>query len=108
MGGVSGGVAGGTILCPIAPPRPCELPPEHQEALEQVLQSPFSACLEDGGNPSLQVRVEATGDEIVDVEVTGAASEAQATCVREATWALRLPTFCDDGLVETYTLTPLP
>ncbi|WP_375765785.1 VWA domain-containing protein [Archangium gephyra] len=105
-GGVAGGVVGGTILCPLAPPRPCELPPEHQEALEQVLQSPFSACLEDGAPPSLQVRLEATGEEIVDVEVTGAASEAQASCVREATWALRLPTFCDDGSVTDYTVKP--
>jgi hypothetical protein len=40
--------------------------------------------------------------------VTGAASEAQATCVREATWALRLPALFDDGVAETYTLTPRP
>ncbi|HZH16791.1 MAG TPA: VWA domain-containing protein [Archangium sp.] len=108
MGGVAGGVTGGTILCPLASQRPCETPPEHQEALEEVLQSPFSACLEGGKNPSLQLHIEATGEEIVDVEVTGVASEAQASCVREATWALRLPAFCDDGSVRTYTVTPRP
>jgi VWA domain-containing protein/vault protein inter-alpha-trypsin-like protein len=104
--GVAGGIVGGTIHCPLASPYPCEVPPEHQEELEQRLRSAFSTCLGDGDNPSLQVRLEATGDEIVDVQVTGAASEAQAACVRETTWALRLPAFCGDGSTKTYTLSP--
>ncbi|AKJ04869.1 vault protein inter-alpha-trypsin-like protein [Archangium gephyra] len=106
-GGVAGGVVGGTITCPMAGSLRRATPPaELQEALERLLQPVFSTCLGEGGPSSLQVRVEATGDEIVDVAVTGAASEPQASCVREATWALRLPALWDDGWPGTYTLTP--
>ncbi|HEX5745102.1 MAG TPA: VWA domain-containing protein [Archangium sp.] len=104
--GIIGGVVGGTIACPMGSLSPRAAPPERQEAVARLLQPAFSTCLGAGGHASLQVRVEATGDEIVDVEVTGAASEPQASCVREATWALRLPALCDDGSAETYTLTP--
>lgn len=106
MGGIVGGVFGNIIGCPMASQLRRAAPAELQEELARLLQPAFSACLGDGGPPPLEVRVEATGDEIVDVEVTGAASEAQATCVREATWALRLPARCADQAAETYRLTP--
>ncbi|KFA90522.1 hypothetical protein Q664_27920 [Archangium violaceum Cb vi76] len=105
-GGVIGGVVGGTISCPMAAPFQRPASPELMEALERLLQPVFTTCLGEGDNPSLQVRLETTGDELVDVRVTGAASEPQASCVREATWALRLPALCDDGLRASYTLTP--
>lgn len=105
MGGIAGGVVGGTITCPLGTALRRPASSERREALERLLHPVFSTCL-GGGNPSLQVRVEATGEEIVDVEVTGAASELQASCVREATWALRLPAVRDDGAAETYMLTP--
>ncbi|WP_375765786.1 VWA domain-containing protein [Archangium gephyra] len=101
------GVLSGS-LCGSSPPKSREAAPRFAKALKRLLQPAVAACVRGGRNPALQVRVEATGDELVDVEVTGAASESQATCVREATWALRLPALFDDGFAETYTLTPLP
>ncbi|MCY1077232.1 VWA domain-containing protein [Archangium lansingense] len=105
-GGVIGGVIGGTISCAMDSQQPRTASPELEEELARLLQPVFSACLGEGGNPSLLVRVEATGDEIVDVTVTGAASELQATCVREATWAVRLPPIGDDGFMTDYTVKP--
>ncbi|MFY0568520.1 VWA domain-containing protein [Archangium lansingense] len=105
--GIAMGVVSGS-LCDIRPWSIRKASPEFAEELTRLLQPALTACLGNGSKPSLQVRVETTGDEIVEVEVTGAASEAQATCVREATWALRLPALFDDGLAEAYTLTPLP
>jgi Mg-chelatase subunit ChlD len=106
-GGVVGGVTGGTILCGIGP-RVRTSQPERPAELTRLVQAATSTCHRQGGSTPLQVRVEATGDEIVDVEVTGAASTAQATCVREATWALRLPPLFDDGLKAVYSVKPLP
>lgn len=99
---------GGTITCPLASQAARAASPKLAEELARLLQPVFSTCLGVGGNSSLAVSVEATGDEIVDVAVTGAASEAQASCVREATWALRLPAVCDDGFVTDYTVMPRP
>ncbi len=101
-GGVVGGVSGGTILCPVAGPRQREDAPKYGEELTRLLQPALSACSPEGGGASLQVRVETTGNEVVDVAVEGETSENQATCVREAAWALRLPSLFDDGFPGNY------
>jgi len=103
-GGVVGGVSGGTILCPVAGPRQREDSPKYGEELTRLLQPALSTCSPEGRGASLQVRVETTGNEVVDVEVEGAASENQAACVREAAWALRLPSLFDDGFPGNYTV----
>ncbi|WP_309891905.1 VWA domain-containing protein [Archangium sp.] len=103
-GGVVGGVSGGVISCPLAGPRQREDAPKYGEELTRLLQPALSACSREAGGASLQVRVETTGHEVVDVEVEGAASENQAACVREASWALRLPSLFDDGFPGTYTV----
>jgi hypothetical protein len=107
-GGVVGGVVGGTILCPISSPRQQGNAARIREELTRLLQPVLSACSRQGGGASLQVRVETTGDELVDVEVRGATSETQAACVSEAAWALRLPPLCDDGGAGSYTVTLSP
>ncbi len=106
-GGVVGGVSGGTISCGIGPQQVGPQPDRAAE-LTRLLQAATASCPRQGASTPLQVRVEATGDEIVEVEVTGAASTAQAACVREATWALRLPPLFDNGRRALYTVTPLP
>jgi hypothetical protein len=107
-GGVVGGVSGGTILCPVGGPRQREDSPKYGEELTRLLQPALSACSPEGGGASLQVRVETTGHEVVDVEVEGATSETQAACVREAAWALRLPSLFDDGFPGNYTVKRSP
>jgi len=107
-GGVVGGVSGGTILCPLAGPRQREDSPKYGEELTRLLQPALSRCSPEGGGASLQVRVETTGNEVVDVEVEGATSENQAACVREAAWALRLPSLFDDGFPGNYTVKRSP
>ncbi|MFY0523661.1 vWA domain-containing protein [Archangium gephyra] len=101
------GVLSGSLCGPV-PREAREDAPRFSKALKRLLRPAVAACVGGGRQPALQVRLETTGDEIADVEVRGATSETQATCVREATWALRLPTLFDDGFAETYTLTPLP
>jgi hypothetical protein len=107
-GGVVGGVVSGSIGCGIGSPQQPGNLPERTAELTRLLQAAATTCSRKGGGTPLQVRVEATGDEIVDVEVTGATSTAQATCVREATWALRLPPLFDNGQQAFYSITPLP
>lgn len=107
-GGSIHSVIGDTISCPAGMPSGRADDPKFGEELTKLLRPALAACLKGGTNPAIQVRVETTGDELVDVDVTGAASEAQAACVREATWALRLPPLFDDGLQASYTLTPSP
>ena len=105
-GGVSGGVVGGSISCGLGPSRPREDRPAREAALRLLLPPLWAPCAGGDRAPRLQVRLETTGDELVDVAVTGADSEAQATCVREATWALRLPPRFVDAGPDTFTLTP--
>jgi hypothetical protein len=107
-GGVVGGVSGGTILCPLAGPRQRKDSPKYGEELTRLLQPALSRCSPEGEGASLQVRVETTGHEVVDVEVEGATSETQAACVREAAWALRLPSLFDDGFPGNYTVKRSP
>jgi hypothetical protein len=105
-GGVVGGIVGGTILCPVAGPRQRADSPKFGEELTRLLQPALSAC--PGQGTSLQVQVETTGNEVVEVEVRGAASQTQAACVREAAWALTLPPLFDDGFPGSYTVTLSP
>lgn len=107
-GGVVGGVTGGIISCPIGGPRQRSDSPRYGEELTRLLQPVFSTCSPEGGGTSLQVRVETTGHEVVDVEVGDADSETQATCVREAVWALQLPSLFDDGFPGNYTVKRSP
>ncbi len=103
-GGVIGGVTGGVISCGIGSSPQAREDSRKYEELMRLLQPALSACSPKGRNTSLQLHVETTGNEVVDVDVKGAASETHAACVREAAWALRLPSLFDDGLAGNYTL----
>lgn len=107
-GGVSGGVIGGTIGCSIGARHLASRPTEALATLTRLLKPALAPCLGTRALPQLQVRVETTLEEIVDVEVVGADSETQASCVREATWALRLPSGFEGGDAGDFTVSPQP
>ena len=61
------------------------------DELRALLVPGVAACERQHGDASsASVRLEATGDEVVAVEVTSP-SIALTDCLTEATWALRLP-----------------
>jgi len=58
--------------------------------LASLLNEQVTACKAQHGEGPVELRLEATRDEVVDVAVN-AASTALSACVIEAAWALRLP-----------------
>lgn len=65
--------------------------PDLTPLLRQLLQPGVAACESKLAEPAQgHVSVEATGDEVVDVKVTGA-SPAMSECLTEVAWAVRLP-----------------
>ena len=60
--------------------------PDYNRVLQELLAAGVASC---GGAPGASIRIEATGDEVVEVEV-GAASSQLASCLTEAAWRIRL------------------
>ncbi|OJH40067.1 hypothetical protein BON30_13455 [Cystobacter ferrugineus] len=90
-GGMGSGVISGLLCCEtgsLEMPMPGVDPRELDAELERLLRAAITACPR--GSKPLQVQVESTRDEIIDVRVVGAASPGEEACVREAAWALRL------------------
>jgi len=67
-------------------------PPRHGELLRDWLTPAVQACARAhrATTVAAAIRVEATGDEIVDVHVEGAATAALAECIADAAWEVRL------------------
>ncbi|HTM21074.1 MAG TPA: hypothetical protein VL172_11215 [Kofleriaceae bacterium] len=64
-------------------------PPDRPSLIAEALRPDAARCAGAAGLAGIALDVEATGDEIVDVAVTGAAPRV-AACVAEAAWQLEL------------------
>jgi hypothetical protein len=105
-GGISGSVSG-HISCAMGSGQPPGLDSQKLDTeLKRMLQPAIAACPH--GSQPLQVQVETTGDEIVDVRVMDAASADEESCVREATWALRLGASFNGGATSFHRVTLRP
>lgn len=86
LSGISCGGCGGSSTCGWGQAR---TGPNFEVILRALLAPAISACEQQTGEAGASLRMEATGDEVVAVTVTGA-SAALTECLTEAVWNTRL------------------